>query len=247
MTSSFSERIAKVADDKKSRIVLALDPASGSRSDLLDFAQKTISVLEQHICAIKMNFHLILPLSASEISQINKIIHSYSLQSIADLKLNDIENTNEIAIENLVNMGFDAIIANPFIGKVGLSSLVYKAHMTNAGVIALVYMSHPGASEGFGLKIEGGRPLYKLFLERAAEAGADGIVVGATQLGILKQAVEHGGLPIYSPGIGTQGGDIEEVVKCGADYLIIGRSIVEAKQPAKIVKEIQSRILMVGK
>jgi orotidine-5'-phosphate decarboxylase len=246
---------------KKSTIVLALDPAINSNSNnngsnnsstslryqaLLNFTEKTISAVEQHICAIKMNFHLILPLSAWEILQINNLAHSYGLQSIADIKLNDIENTNEIAVEHLVRMGFDAIIANPFIGKGSMKSLVLKTHNANAGLIALVYMSHTDASDGFGLVIEGGRPLFKIFMERAYEAGADGIVVGATQTEILKQVAEQG-LPVYSPGIGAQGGDIEKAIKSGADYLIIGRLIIAADQPAKIAKEVQSRILAVSK
>jgi len=241
----FSERIAKAADDKESRIVLALDPASG-KSGLQDFAIKTIDAVEQHVCAIKMNFHLILPLSAAEISQINKTAHSHGLQSIADIKLNDIENTNQVAIDYLVRMGFDAVIANPFIGKDGLASLVQNAHKVDAGVIALVYMSHPGASEGYGLEEKGGKPLYKTFLDRAAEAGADGIVVGATQLEILIQVAKQS-IPVYSPGVGVQRGDLEKAVKSGADYLIIGRSIVEAKEPAKAAKEMQSRMLAVSK
>jgi orotidine-5'-phosphate decarboxylase len=243
MTRPFRERIARAAADKKNPVVLALDPPANKRN-LPEFAAKTIRAVEQHVCAIKMNFHLLLPLSAAEISCINRLAHSCGLQSIADIKLNDIENTNEVAIDHLTKMGFDAVIANPFIGKGALAALVQKAHGAGAGVIALVYMSHPGAKEGFGLEV-GGRGLYRTFLERAAGAGADGIVVGATQLDILRQVA--GQLPVYSPGVGAQGGDAAQAVRSGADYLIIGRSIVEAKQPAKVAKEIQDSILSVRK
>jgi orotidine-5'-phosphate decarboxylase len=243
MTRPFRERIARAADDKKSPIVLALDPPANKRN-LSGFAAKTVRSVEQHICAVKMNFHVILPLSAAEISRLNKLIHSFGLESIADIKLNDIENTNEVAIDHLRRMGFDAVIANPFIGKGGMSVLVRKAHKANAGVIALVYMSHPGAKEGFGLEVAG-RGLYKEFLERAASAEADGIIVGATQLNVLTRVGKQ--LPVYSPGIGVQGGDARQAIKNGADYLIIGRSILESGRPAKAAKEIQSKILSVRK
>jgi orotidine-5'-phosphate decarboxylase len=243
MTRPYRERISKAAAAKKSPVILALDPPA-SKHKLFEFAEKTIRVVEQHVCAVKMNFHLILPLSAAEISRINKLAHSFGLQSIADIKLNDIENTNDVAVDHLTRMGFDAVIANPFIGKGGLAALVQKAHRLDAGVIALVYMSHPGAKEGFGLEIAG-RGLYNTFLERAADSGADGIVVGATQLDILRQTA--GQLPVYSPGVGSQGGDAEQAIRNGSDYLIIGRSIVEARQPAKAAKEIQDRILPVRK
>jgi orotidine-5'-phosphate decarboxylase len=238
MTRPFRERIARAAAAKKSPIVLALDPPSGRRG-LPAFAEKTIRAAQKYICAVKINFHLLLPLSAAEISHINRLAHSCGLQSIADIKLNDIENTNGVAVEHLAKMGFDAVIANPFIGREGLAALVKKAHALNAGVIALVYMSHPGAKEGFGLKVSG-RGLHAEFLERAAGAGADGIVVGATQLDILKQV--SGRLPVYSPGVGAQGGDAQQAVSSGSDYLIVGRSIVESKQPGKAAKELLEKV-----
>jgi orotidine-5'-phosphate decarboxylase len=239
MTRPFFQRIAAAAIEKKSPIVLALDPRPRGNQRLPELAAKTINAVQQHVCAVKMNFHMILPLSASEILHINKLAHSFGLQSIADIKLNDIETTNAVAVDHLIKMGFDAAIANPFIGGDTLASLVQKAHKADAGIIALVYMSHPEAKEGFGLKIQG-RGLYKIFLERAETAGVDGIVVGATQDDILKEV--SGRLPVYSPGVGAQGGDAEQAIKNGADYLIIGRSIVEAKQPTKVAGDIQNRI-----
>jgi orotidine-5'-phosphate decarboxylase len=244
MTRPFLERISTTAIEKKSPIVLALDPMSSVNQRLQEFAVDTICAVEQHICAVKMNFHIILPLSASKISQINKVVHSFGLQSIADIKLNDIENTNAIAVDHLIKMNFDAVIVNPFIGRDTLASLVQRAHDAEAGIIALVYMSHPGAKEGFGLKVQG-RNLYEVFLRRAMSAGADGIVVGANQYEILKEV--SGRLPVYSPGVGKQGGDVERAIRSGADYLIIGRSIVESKQPVEITKEIQNKILSISK
>lgn len=243
MSRPFRERIARAAAVKKSPIVLALDPPATKRS-LPEFAATIIRDVEHHICAVKMNFHLILPLSTSEMSGINRLVHSCGLQSIADIKLNDIENTNEVAIDHLKKMGFDAIIANPIIGMRALTMLVRKAHKVNVGIIALVYMSHPGAKEGFGLEVDG-RSLYRSFLERAIATGTDGIVVGATQLDILRQVAKL--LPVYSPGIGAQGGDAKQAFMSGADYLIIGRSIVGAEHPAMIAKEIQNKILSVRK
>src|ERR687890_1537163 len=186
MTRPFLERIATAAIEKKSPIVLALDTRPRGNQSLPELAARIIDAVEHHVCAIKMNFHIILPLSASEILQINKLAHSFGLQSIADIKLNDIETTNAVAIDHLIKMGFDAAIANPFIGRDTLASLVQKAHKADAGIIALVYMSHPEAKEGFGLKIQGSR-LYKMFLRRAPVAGVDGIVVGATQHEILEE------------------------------------------------------------
>ncbi len=51
---------------------------------------------------------------------------------------------------------------------------------------------------------------------------------------ILKDRV-----PIYSPGVGAQGGSIEPVIKAGAKYLIVGRSITLAEKPAETAKSIR--------
>ncbi|MDQ6667054.1 MAG: orotidine 5'-phosphate decarboxylase, partial [Thermoproteota archaeon] len=102
-SAAFSHRITEASIIKRSRIILALDLTDSS--DLNEFALKTISQLASYICAIKLNFHLILPLSSSELSEINRLVHSYDLQSIADIKLNDVPSTNKIAISHLSSMG----------------------------------------------------------------------------------------------------------------------------------------------
>jgi orotidine-5'-phosphate decarboxylase len=246
--SSFRERIGNSSKYKNSQIVLSLDPSP--RSDLIRFVKETITLLKEHICAIKMNFHLILPLSISQISEINDLIHSYELQSIADIKLNDIISTNEIAIGYLLKMGFDAVIVNPLIGKNALQFAVNQANKMNAGIIALIYMSHPGAKEGFGINVikqaknsnNKITSMYKVFLEYAYTSQVDGIVVGATQIDILKEISSQKKAPIYSPGFGTQGGDIKQAAKSGTDYFIIGSSIIGSKDPLNVVKEIQRQI-----
>ena len=229
------------SNNKRSKIVLALDPLS--RTDLMEFVKTIIVLLERYICAIKINFHLILPLSICQMSEINDLIHSYQLQSIADIKLNDITRTNEVAIEYLLKMGFDAVIVNPFMGKEALQAAVDKAHKNHGGVIALVYMSHPGAKDSFSINIMNRNTrMYKLFLEYAYECQVDGIVVGATQINVLKEISSQKQVPIYSPGFGLQGGNIQQAAKNGTDYFIVGSLIIRSTEPVNVVKEIQYQI-----
>jgi orotidine-5'-phosphate decarboxylase len=239
--SSFRERIDICSNNKRSKIVLALDPLY--RTDLVEFVKTIIILLERYICAIKINFHLILPLSFSQMSEINDLIHSYQLQSIADIKLNDIARTNEVAIEYLLKMGFDAVIVNPFMGREALQAAVDQAHKNQGGVIALIYMSHPGANYGFNINIMNrNATMYKLFLEYACECQVDGIVVGATQINVLKEISSQKQVPIYSPGFGLQGGNIQQAAKNGTDYFIIGSLIIRSTNPVNVVKEIQHQI-----
>jgi orotidine-5'-phosphate decarboxylase len=221
------------------------------RKDLKKFIKSTISLLEHHICAIKINYHLILPLSLSEITEINRLAHHHGLVSIADLKLNDIKSTNKIAIEYLSMMEFDAVIVNPFMGKDELTFASKQAHKINFGIIALVYMSHPGAEEGFGIHVTTNKQvsgsqqltqLYKLFFDYASKSNVDGIIIGATQDKILNELSGHKELPVYSPGLGKQGGDISKAANNGTNFFIIGRSIIESNDPLDVVKKIQQEI-----
>lgn len=233
----FSARMAQAAKKKKSRIILAVDPAPGTRN-LKSFARKAVRDVAGHVCGIKVNFHLLLPLSGREMSGITKLAHSHGLVCIADIKLNDIDSTNQAAVAHLAAMGFDAVIANPFMGAATLALLVKEARRMDLGVIALVYMSHPDAKDGYGLEAKQGA-VYEMFLERALKAGADGVVVGATQADILGKV--RGRLPVYSPGVGAQGGDAGQAVRNGSDYLIVGRSIIEADDPAGVAREMNGK------
>src|SRR2546428_10483341 len=106
-------------------------------------------------------------------------------------------------------------------------------------------MSHPGASEGYGQKVLVGagskktRPEFEICDEKAVEWKADSAIVGATRPNIVRRAKEILGtsVPIFSPGVGTQYGEIARSLKAGTDYFIIGRSITEAQNPGKIAEE----------
>jgi orotidine-5'-phosphate decarboxylase len=243
--TEFMERMRKCSNSHKSKLVLALDHAYSSKKDLLKFADDSIRMFGEHICAVKINFHLLLPLDLySEIKFIVEKIHALDLQVIADMKLNDISNTNDVALSHLWSAGFDALTVNPFIGYDSLKDAIANAHTNKNGVIALVYMSHRSAADTYGLKVvhDGkSKYMYELFLDWAAELGADGMIVGATIPAIIQQCSQkvNGKVAIFSPGVGTQGGDPKEALANGADYLIVGRSIIDAKNPREEAARIQ--------
>jgi orotidine-5'-phosphate decarboxylase len=157
------------------------------------------------------------------------------LTCIIDDKLNDIDDTNAAICQAYFNLGFDGIIVNPFVGwKGGLDSVFHLAAKDGKGVITLVYMSHPGAIEGYGRLVMDGekpRPFYQIFAQDALEWGSDGVVVGATRPEIIKEVKQllSEKVQIFSPGVGTQGGMISPL--SGSDFYIIGRSITNAKDP----------------
>lgn len=222
----------------KSSIILANDLDDLNLETLEKKTIKNIKLLGKYLCAIKFNFHLLLPLGEKSIKKINQVAHDSGLQTIADIKLNDIGNTNIITLQRLWQSGFDAVIANPIMGPQNLSELVKNAHNNGKGVITLVHMSHSDAKWGYGLRvldphIKKMSNLHELFLKWSYSMHVDGVVVGATvpKLIELSRQRAKGRFEIYSPGVGTQGGNPKTALKAGTNYLIVGRTILNSKNP----------------
>ena len=241
--ATFKTRLSQISKSN-GKVILANDYDS-SEKNLQNKTLQNIKKLNPYLCAIKLNFHLLLPLSSKEIIKINKTAHDYGLQTIADIKLNDIGNTNRVTTEHLWNLGFDAVIANPIMGLDSLKNLVKSSHKEKNGVITLCHMSAPEArlSYDMEIKMDKKQQLYQLFLNWALTAKVDGIVVGATFPKIIQYCSKQAGknLSIFSPGVGTQGGNASEVISSGTDYLIVGRTILNAKNPVNVAKELQSQ------
>jgi orotidine-5'-phosphate decarboxylase len=242
---TFKTRLSQISKTN-GKVILAND-YDQSVKNLEAKTIQNIKELHPYLCGIKLNFHLLLPLSGKEILKINKTAHQYGLQTIADIKLNDIGNTNQVTSKHLWNLGFDAVIANPIMGLDSLKNLVKSAHKNEKGVITLCHMSAPEAKLSYDMEVKMGKKqqLYQLFLNWALTAKVDGIVVGATFPKIIKYCSKKAGknLSIFSPGVGTQGGDADEVISSGTDYLIVGRTILNSRNPIEMAKELHLQSL----
>lgn len=238
--TTFRERIVESSRAKKSRVVLALDFADpyGTR---LAAAERVLGLVKDHVAAVKVNHHLLLPYGLQGLKGIIDRCKGAGLPLIADLKMNDIEATNLNIVDSLFAFGFDAVIANPFVGREeGLGKVLERAHSKNGGVILLVFMSHKGAEEGYSLRVEGGEPLYRVFARRAKEWGADGVVVSAKaaeRIAETRQIVGERCL-IFSPGVGVQGGSAASGISAGSDFAIVGRTITGSQDPLKTVRQL---------
>ncbi len=133
---------------------------------------------------------------------------------ILDAKRADIGNTNN----GYVRAAFEvfqahAITVHPYLGKEALEPFLAKK---DRGVIVLCHTSNPGAGEFQELKA-GGAELYKTVATKVSREwnynGNCGLVVGATYPKQLAEVREiSGDLPILVPGIGAQGGDLEQTI-----------------------------------
>ena len=242
------ERNAKI---KKSKIILNLDfpfEKPENRQNLFSKAEHTLKAVNPYICAVKFNRHLILPLGTfNGVQKLVEKAHYMELLTIMDCKINDIGSTNQTIAQYYYAAGFDALIANPFVGwEEGLEPVFDVARKLQRGVILLVYMSHKAAWEGYGQTICDAETCEKVsqyisFAKKALKWDADGAVVGATYPEKIREVHEILGekIPIYSPGIGTQGGATESALKAGSSYLLVGRTITLSESPAETAKRIR--------
>lgn len=135
---------------------------------------------------------------------------------IADAKRGDIGNTSlQYAKAFFETMPFDAVTVAPYMGKDSVSPF-----LTAQGKWAIILglTSNPG-SEDFQRLPAGDQPLWEQVLQTTSTYGSDEnimYVVGATRAQDLERVREI--VPdhfLLVPGVGAQGGSMEEVIRNG--------------------------------
>ena len=196
-------------------LILALDATD---------KKKAIAIAEAcspHIDAIKLGYPLILSCGLSFADELGHL----DLPLIADFKVADIPNTNQLIAEQVFDAGFASIICHGFTGKDSVTACVEVAADCGGACFVVAEMSHPGATAFF----HGGAA--EKIAELAMECGADGIIAPATRPERVKTLRKIVGIrKILSPGVGAQGGDAASVAGL-VDGIIVGRAIYEAEDP----------------
>jgi len=136
---------------------------------------------------------------------------------IADAKRGDIGNTSQMyAHAFFKNLDVDAITLSPYMGRVSISPFL---GMDGKWAILLALTSNEGSEDFQRLPLKDGTPLFEQVIRTSAEWGTVNnmmYVVGATKAealaGIRKLIPEHF---LLVPGVGSQGGSLEEVAKWG--------------------------------
>ncbi|HPT87423.1 MAG TPA: orotidine-5'-phosphate decarboxylase [Bacillota bacterium] len=146
--------------------------------------------------------------------------HYPDIPIILDAKRADIGSTNQGYVKMVEDVFLaHGITVHPYLGREALLPFLERPHL---GVIVLCHTSNPGASEFQDLAVAGGEPLYRKVAEAVYREwntqGNCGLVLGATypeQLSEVRKAAPD--LPFLIPGVGAQGGDLEQTVKNGLD------------------------------
>jgi orotidine-5'-phosphate decarboxylase len=229
--SPFTQQLARAWERNDSLVCVGLDPEierfpthiREGRSPIFQFNRSIIDATADLVCAYKPQFaHYAAYEAEDQLERTIEYIHRVhpGIPVILDAKRGDIDNTAErYAIEAFERYGADAVTVNPYLGGDSLEPFLRHAER---GVIILCRTSNPGAIDLQDLKVAG-RPLYQVVAELAARRwnsrGNCLLVVGATyprELAEVRALV--GDMPLLVPGVGAQGGDVEQVVGNGRTH-----------------------------
>ncbi len=170
--------------------------------------------------------------------------------TICDAKRGDIGSTSAAYAHAIFDeLGFDAVTLNPYLGGEALQPFLERADKIS---IILCRTSNPQSGELQDLEM-GGQRLWQIVAHKVAQEwnqhGNCMLVMGATYPQELAQARQLvGEMPFLVPGVGSQGGDLNEVLQVGLNHqghgLIINlsRTILWADAPQQAASEVASAI-----
>jgi len=141
---------------------------------------------------------------------------------VLDVKRGDIGSTAQAYADAYLDqnspLAADAITASPFLGMGSLNPIVSTALANDAGVFVLALTSNPEGGQVQRATTQDGRSVAGTILDAIASLNVDadglgsiGAVVGAT----IDEAGENLDVngPLLVPGIGAQGGTVEQVYR----------------------------------
>lgn len=170
--------------------------------------------------------------------------------TICDAKRADIGYTNTLYAKAIFDtLGFDSVTLHPYLGKEAIKPFLDRADKVS---IILCRTSNPGAGELQDLKCDS-KKLWQIVAEKVATEWNYNnncmLVVGATypaELGEVRKIV--GSMTLLVPGVGTQGGSVEEVMKVGLNEQKLGviinssKAIIFSNNPAEEARKLRDEI-----
>jgi orotidine-5'-phosphate decarboxylase len=170
-----------------------------------------------------------------------------------DMKLHDIGNTIAKGVESVAGMGvsFLTVHAYPQTMKAAIEARAGSELKILAVTVLTSYDDADLAAAGYELTVS---ELAAARAEQARDIGVDGLVCSAEEAAALRKIVGSSML-LVTPGIrpaGTVMDDQKRVmtpaaaIRAGADYLVIGRPIVAAVDPAAAARDIVAEIAAVS-
>ena len=225
--------------DARERLIVALDLPSVAAAEAM------VARLGEAVLFYKIGYQLAfangLPFAAGLIAA--------GKQVFLDLKLHDIGNTVSRGVESVAQMGatFLTVHAYPQTMKAAVEGKRGSKLRILAVTVLTSYDDGDLAAAGYEMGVG------ELAAARAGQArdiGVDGLVCSAAEAPSLRP-IAGPGLVLVTPGIrpaGSASGDQKRIVTpanaiaAGADYLVVGRPILEAADPTAAAEAIVAEI-----
>jgi len=156
----------------------------------------------------------------------------------------DIPDTGALFGDVMKQAGIDEVILFPHTGPRTLEAWVRAMQERQLKVIVGAVMTHPAylVSEGGFIADEAGAAIYK----QAAGLGVAAFVTPLTKPDVVARLAAE--VPFtaeqefYSPGFGAQKGDPSRFPALKRHYLIMGRSLMRAEDPAKELARVEQQL-----
>lgn len=222
---NFLSKLRRAAQQCDSWLCVGLDPVVDrlpahlprTSSGVAFFCQQIIRATAPSACAFKPNIAFFEALGDDAFPVLRDVVQAVpeGIPVILDAKRGDIGSTAEMYAEAYYDrLGVDAVTVNPYMGWDAIQPFIDHEGKT---AFVLCLTSNPSAAD-FQTLDAGGSPLYARVAEMVlARAPQCGLVVGATRpemLGVVRSICPEA--PLLIPGVGAQGGDIEESVRQGS-------------------------------
>jgi len=267
---TFFTFLEKRVDDCSSLLCVGLDPhinqlKEPTPASALDFCLNLIKQTAPYTAAFKPNVAFFEAFGAEGWTALKQVIEAIDKESkqlgslipvILDAKRGDIASTAEAyAKSSFETLGAHCITLSPYLGKDSIDPFL---NYPEKGVFLLCKTSNAGSMDLQNLLVmpmgsDMPMPLY-IYIAQLAQGWNEknniGLVVGATHpqiMEMIRAAVPD--MWFLSPGVGTQGGDLEIALKAGlrADgkgmLIPISRGISRAENPKLAAAEIRDQIL----
>jgi orotidine-5'-phosphate decarboxylase len=172
--------------------------------------------------------------------EIIKAIQEWGAEVFLDLKYHDIPNTVKNAVSAAANLKVKMLTIHTSGGKDMLTAAI---SVPNRPKIIGVTVLTSKKEDNVGDRV---LELAKL----AKESGLDGVVCSVYEAAQVKKECGKDFI-VVTPGIRPQGAakddqarvaTAKDVVKAGADYIVVGRPIIESKNPKETVQNILKEI-----
>ena len=176
-----------------------------------------------------------------------------------DLKFHDIPNTVAAAGVEATRLGVSIFNVHASGGAemlkrttAAVNEVSVKEGLVKPRVIAVTLLTSIDQNTLARIAIlDDPRSVVSSWSQLAADCGLDGVVASPQEIEVIRAAVDKPDFVIVTPGI-RQAGDaaedqrrvrtVAEAIRAGADYLVVGRPILNAADPAAAAKRVVSEI-----